>query len=236
MSIQSKHRYLNSFFITSILYLISSFFLFYVFADTIIIEEKPEEVKISIKHMMEQETTPVQPIETPPPEPEPKPEPVVEKKIEKPKKEKPVEQKKPVKEPIIKKQEIVETKSEVVPVPEPIQKPIVEEAPVKQQMSSEQTEDIKTLYLSKITQLIEKNKTYPKSAKRLNQTGKVYVTFIIEKNGEIKSCKIHKSSQFESLDNASLEILSKITKFNPIPEELNKNSWEITVPIVYKIN
>ncbi len=56
MSIQTKHRYLNSFFLTTILYLVASFFLFYVFADTLVIEEKkPEEVKISIKHMMTQQ-------------------------------------------------------------------------------------------------------------------------------------------------------------------------------------
>ena len=56
MSVQTKNRYLNSFFLTTILYLVASFFLFYVFADTIIVEEKkPEEIKISIKHMMTQQ-------------------------------------------------------------------------------------------------------------------------------------------------------------------------------------
>ena len=160
MSKQTKHRYLNSFFITTILYLVTSFFLFYVFADTLVEEKKPEEVKISIKQMMtQQEPTPIQPIS----------------------------------EPL----------SEATPPLEPV---------------------------------IEKNKTYPKTAKRLNQTGKVYVTFIITKDGRIKNCKIEKSSQFDSLDEASLEILTKIANFEAIPEELNKDSWEITVPIVYQIS
>ena len=237
MSKQTKHRYLNSFFITTILYLVASFFLFFVFADTLVIEEKkPEEVKISIKQMMTQEETiSVEPIVEPtpiePPAPEKKTETIVEKKIEKPKKEKHHE-KKHIKEPIV--QEIVETKPESTPI-QPIQKVPVEQTVVKQ-VDTVEIENIEAEYLSKIRNTIEKNKTYPKTAKRLNQTGKVYISFTISKNGEIKNYRIHKSSNFESLDDASLEILSKIKNFDSIPSELNKESWEITVPIVYKIN
>ena len=244
MSKQTKHRYLNSFFITSVLYLIASFFLFYVFADTLVIEEKkPEEVKISIKHMMtQQEPTPVQAIAEPIPEttPPPKPEPVVEKKMDKPKKEKRHEDKhierkhhefkKPKKEPI---QEVVRT--EVMPITQVIQKTPAENTPTKQ-IDTAQIENIEADYLSKIRNSIEKNKTYPKTAKRLNQTGKVYVTFTVTKDGGIKNCRIHKSSSFESLDEASLEIFAKIASFDSIPKELNKNDWEITVPIVYQMN
>ena len=237
MSKQTKHRYLNSFFITTILYLVASFFLFFVFADTLVIEEKkPEEVKISIKQMMTQEEPiSVEPIVEPtpiePPAPEKKTETIVEKKIEKPKKEKHHE-KKHIKEPIV--QEIVETKPESTPI-QPIQKVPVEQTVVKQ-VDTVEIENIEAEYLSKIRNTIEKNKTYPKTAKRLNQTGKVYISFTISKNGEIKNYRIHKSSNFESLDDASLEILSKIKNFDSIPSELNKESWEITVPIVYKIN
>ncbi len=237
MSKQTKHRYLNSFFITTILYLVASFFLFFVFADTLVIEEKkPEEVKISIKQMMTQEEPiSVEPIVEPtpiePPAPEKKTETIVEKKIEKPKKEKHHE-KKHIKEPIV--QEIVETKPESTPI-QPIQKVPVEQTVVKQ-VDTVQIENIEAEYLSKIRNIIEKNKTYPKIAKRLNQTGKVYISFTISKNGEIKNYRIHKSSNFERLDDASLEILSKIKNFDSIPSELNKESWEITVPIVYKIN
>lgn len=246
MSKQTKHRYLNSFFITSVLYLIASFFLFYVFADTLIEEKKPEEIKISIKHMMaQQEPTPVQPISEPVAQ-TPPPEPIIERKIDRPKKEKrhedksfehvKHEQKKFMKEPIINKvQEVAEIKNEVVSTPQHVQKASIEE-PIKQQIDSSQIENIEATYLSKIRHQIEKNKTYPKIAKRLNQTGKVYVTFIVAKDGRIKNCKIEKSSQFDSLDEASLETLIKIASFEAIPEELNKDSWEITVPIVYQIS
>ena len=244
MSKQTKHRYLNSFFITTILYLVASFFLFYVFADTLVEEKKPEEVKISIKQMMtQQESTPIQPTSEPISEITPPPEPVVEKKMDKPKKERKYEnkhhehKKHEPKRPIVeKKQEVTEIKSEVTPFAQAMQKAPEKESPTKQQIDSAQTENIEATYLSKIRHLIEKNKTYPKTAKRLNQTGKVYVTFIITKDGRIKNCRIERSSQFDSLDEASLETLMRIASFEAIPEELNKDSWEITVPIVYQIS
>ena len=58
---------------------------------------------------------------------------------------------------------------------------------------------------------------------------------MITKDGKIKNCKILKGSEFESLDQAALEILLNIANFEPIPNELNKESWEITVPIIYQI-
>jgi protein TonB len=117
----------------------------------------------------------------------------------------------------------------------PIDKAIVEEV-VTKQIDTTQIQSIEDAYLSKIRSEIEKNKTYPKVAKRLNQTGKVYITFLVTKDGVIKNCRINKSSNFESLDEASLETLMKIANFEAIPKELNKESWEITVPIVYQIS
>ena len=55
-----------------------------------------------------------------------------------------------------------------------------------------------------------KKKTYPKIAKRLNHTGKVHVTFTITKRWKNKKLKLHKSTEFESLNQAALEILKQL--------------------------
>ena len=179
--------------------------------------------------------------------PEPKPEPIVEKVIEKPleiikplpktkseniikheeKKEKKVIQEKPLQ------------KVEEIKTPEPM-KPQIQEQSSQENIQKEvvdlnKIEALENEYLSKLRYLIEKNKIYPNSAKRLNQMGKVHLSFVISKDGQIKNAKILKDSSFKRLDEAALEILSKINKFEPIPEKLNKNSWEITVPIIYEI-
>lgn len=241
MSTQTKYRYANSFFITTVLYLIASFFLFYVFADTIIIEEeKKEEIKtISLQHVALVEEQKIIRPEPTPTEPEIKPEPILEpvvekpikKKIEKPKEHVKKEHKKPI-------EKIVEKQVESIPTPiqnTPIEK--IETVPdvTKTVLSENEKENIEAEYLSKIRHKIEKNKNYPKIAKRLNHTGKVHVTFTITKDGRIKSCKLHKSTEFESLNQAALEIFETIISFEPIPEKLNKENWEITIPIVYQL-
>lgn len=225
-------RYLNSFFITMVLYLFAVFFFFFLFADSVIIPEKEERI-ISINHIKvaQQQPTPQERVSEP--EKEVEPEPIVEKKIYKPKKEKRHEEKrheekkseykKPIQEPI--KQIVEEPKEEVVPNIKP-----VENTPI-----SNEIESIEALYLSQLRAKIEKNKVYPNSAKRLNQKGKVYVTFTLSKDGQITNIKISKSSDFDKLDEAALKILVDIKEIEAIPKELNKSSWEITVPIVYQI-
>jgi len=181
-----------------------------------------------------------------------KPEPVVEPVIEKPVEIKPLpktesknKNKQVKKKEHHKKEKKVEKK---------VEKKIEEIKEVKQEIKEvvplESSSDIKSVekdidpslkdaleneYLAKIRMLIEKNKIYPKSAKRLNQMGKVHVCFVVSKDGQIKNIRIVKKSSFEKLDEAAIEILTKISNFEPIPEKLNKNSWEITVPIVYQI-
>ena len=189
-------------------------------------------------------------IKKPEPKVEPVVEPIVEKIIEKPlpetksknivkqekKKEKKIKEVKKVEKKVLKEvektQEVkVEQKAEPQ-VQELASKEVLKQ---KDTIDPSQIEALEDEYLSKLRYLIEKNKIYPQSAKRLNQMGKVHVCFVISKDGQIKDVKVVKDSNYKRLNEAALEILAKINRFEPIPEKLNKNSWEITVPIVYQI-
>ena len=189
-------------------------------------------------------------IKKPEPKVEPVIEPIVEKIIEKPlpetksknivkqekKKEKKIKEVKKVEKKVLKEvektQEVkVEQKAEPQ-VQELASKEVLKQ---KDTIDPSQIEALENEYLSKLRYLIEKNKIYPQSAKRLNQMGKVHVCFVISKDGQIKDVKVVKDSNYKRLNEAALEILAKINRFEPIPEKLNKNSWEITVPIVYQI-
>ncbi|MFX4233917.1 energy transducer TonB [Aliarcobacter butzleri] len=226
------NRYLNSFFITSGVYFIASFFLFFVFADMLITPPAKEEIvtKISLNSVSIVEP---QPIVEPTPEPIVEPQPVIEKpkpvknKPEKPKKE----HKKPV-EKIVQKEEVAEVVAAVPPPPKTEPKEEVSAPTINQN----QIDTIETKYLAKVRATIEKNKIYPKAAKRLNQTGKVNVNFDILKNGEIRNVKVLGKSSFAKLDEASIELLIKISNFDEIPEELKKSVWNVTIPIDYSIN
>jgi protein TonB len=153
---------------------------------------------------------------------------VKKKKIHKKKLEKVVEKK--VKKEI---KEIKEVKQEIKEVTPQISSSDIKS--VKKELDPSLKDALENEYLAKIRMIIEKNKIYPKSAKRLNQMGKVNICFVITKNGDIQNVRIVKKSSFERLDEAAIGILTKINNFEPIPEKLNKNSWEITVPIVYQI-
>jgi protein TonB len=174
-----------------------------------------------------------QPVVEPTPEPIVEPQPVVEKpkpvknKPEKPKKE----HKKPV-EKVVQKEEVAEV---VEAVPPPTKTPPKEEVSAPS-INQNQIDTIETKYLAKVRATIEKNKIYPKAAKRLNQTGKVNVNFDILKSGEIRNVKVLGKSSFAKLDEASIELLIKISNFDEIPEELKKSVWNVTIPIDYSIN
>ncbi|WP_323669335.1 TonB family protein [Aliarcobacter butzleri] len=226
------NRYLNSFFITSGVYFIAAFFLFFVFADMLITPPAKEEIvtKISLNSVSIIEP---QPVVEPIPEPIVEPQPIIEKpkpvknKPEKPKKE----HKKPV-EKVVQKEEVAEV---VEAVPPPTKTPPKEEVSAPT-INQNQIDTIETKYLAKVRATIEKNKIYPKAAKRLNQTGKVNVNFDILKNGEIRNVKVLGKSSFAKLDEASIELLIKISNFDEIPEELKKSVWNVTIPIDYSIN
>ncbi|MCT7563726.1 TonB family protein [Aliarcobacter butzleri] len=230
------NRYLNSFFITSGVYFIAAFFLFFVFADMLITPPAKEEIvtKISLNSVSIVEP---QPVIEPTPEPIVEPQPIIEKpkpvknKPEKPKKEHKKSVEKPV-EKVVQKEEVAEVVAAVPPPPKTEPKEEVS-APT---MNQNQIDTIETKYLAKVRATIEKNKIYPKAAKRLNQTGKVNVNFDILKSGEIRNVKVLGKSSFAKLDEASIELLIKISNFDEIPEELKKSVWNVTIPIDYSIN
>lgn len=154
------------------------------------------------------------------------------KKVEK------AEKKETLKKETLKKEKTAKDNEEILKenVLEQITKKIVKTKVVEKLIPVETLKAIENKYFQKIQELIEKNKKYPKIAKRLNQSGEIYLNFTIYKNGQIANIKITKSSNFRRLNKAAIEIMSEIEKFDPIPDELNKDIWNITVPIVYKIN
>ena len=222
MSKQTKHRYFSSFFITTILYLIGTIFLFYAFADILIVEEKKqEELKISLSHVMvQQEQTSAQPVSEPIIEPEPLvevPTPI-KKKIEKPKKEN--IQKKVVKEPIIEKNQNF---------PEPKQNTLVEE----KQLNTKPQIDEKKEYLDKnlalIRSLINENVKYPSKAKKLSIEGIVVVKFKILEDGSVQNIQIIEGHTL--LRSSTIEAIEEASKSFPKSEI----SIEIQIPIEYKL-
>ena len=242
-------RYLNSFFITSFIYLILAVMFINVISEISLETKKEEEesiTKISLNSVAIQKVEEV----TKEIEKEIVPEPIIEKIVEKPA-PKVIEKPKKVEKKIVKQEKPIE---KVVEKPAPkvvekenenIEKMAVaeqneistkQESIIQSNSNNERNKNLESEYLAKVKNKIEKNKVYPKVAKRLNQTGKVIVSFDILKDGKITNIKIIHKSKFEKLDEASIELLTNIGFFEAIPNELNKTVWNIQIPINYQIN
>lgn len=89
------------------------------------------------------------------------------------------------------------------------------------------------MVLARLTALQE----YPALAKSLGEEGTVLVRFTIAASGEIQPVNILESSGSDSLDKAALAIFSEGLAYRlpPIPAELKKQHWTMTVPIRYQL-
>ena len=241
-------RYLNSFFITSFIYLILAVMFINVISEISLETKKEEEsiTKISLNSVAIQKVEEV----TKEIEKEIVTEPIIEKIVEKPA-PKVIEKPKKVEKKIVKQEKPIE---KIVEKPAPkvvekenenIEKMAVaeqneistkQESIIQSNSNNERNKNLESEYLAKVKNKIEKNKVYPKVAKRLNQTGKVIVSFDILKDGKVTNIKIIDKSKFEKLDEASIELLTNIGFFEAIPNELNKTVWNIQIPINYQIN
>ena len=140
---------------------------------------------------------------------------------EKPLEQKPLEQK-PVEQKIVQKtQETLKEQPQKVQKSEP-------------KLSAAESKNIKNKYLGALYASIDKLKVYPKNAKRLGQSGTVKVKFTVLKDGTITNISLGESCGFAILDDAAKKILITLAKTAPIPKELDEESLNISVPVVYE--
>ncbi|WP_294964017.1 energy transducer TonB [Sulfurimonas sp.] len=91
----------------------------------------------------------------------------------------------------------------------------------------------KNIYLSELAVWIKKHLKYPRQARRMNQEGVVEISFIITKQGDIKSVEIGSPCPYKRLNAAAKSLLVKLNRFKPLPENLDR--WELNVPIIYAL-
>lgn len=147
---------------------------------------------------------------------------------------------KPVQEPIKTVQTPVSV-SVPVPLSEPLSVPVVSKTPAvaalpkpapvvaRPEPKPEPKKEYSYPYQEKVQSILEGRKNYPKNAKKLKQQGEVKLSFDLTPSGEAKSIMITKSSGFNSLDEAAIELVRSSASLFPKPEE----SVKINLPIEY---
>jgi len=205
-----------------------------------------------------EQSPPEQPVaaEPPPPEPEPTPEPAPPK----PEEPQPTPELETVEAPA--ETENLVAKVDKDPASNlPEQPPATEQSPAKEALSSAlppqastsnqansrptQTKSGKTGkggkpgaangYLGDLMGWLRKHKKYPPELKKKKQQGVVEVKFSIDRNGELLSSAIHKTSGNPLLDEAALQMLAAASPMPSIPEALDRDTLTLVIPVEYSL-
>ena len=172
------------------------------------IKPAPERIKTLPKKELEPEPTPVQNIR---PEPEPT-------------------QAKPPSPPS------VITAAPKVDAPPIITAPPPPPEPPKKIEPSQ--DDIKAAlgqYSSTLGRAIAKHKQYPKIAQIRGWQGDCLLDLKLDGSGNVLSASVKKSSGHEALDNQALEMARKAAPFPAPPDVLRDRSFNLTVPVSFKL-
>ena len=210
-------------------------------------KEKPIELNIELMPAKKPEPVaapqPVLPIEPPKPEVI-KPEPI--KKIIEPKLKpitKPIEAPSPITqtEPIAQPTEtkatpnIMAAEPTADSTPTAVVAPPVAEIAKPIEASPAEVDNALGEYGSLLGHAIAKHKSYPKIAQMRGWQGDVLLDLKLDGNGNVLSAKIKQGSGFEVLDKQALEMVRKASPFPAPPQALRSRSFNITVPVSFKL-
>ena len=145
----------------------------------------------------------------------------------------------------VEKKQLTKTTQKLVPAPKQFLKEVlstpanansvVDQSLTQETASSSEVSNAKTTYLAIITQIIYRHKRYPRQAYSLNQEGLVIISLKLNKDGEILDLSVIKEAPYRILNEASLDTISAIHRFPPIPDELGVPELTLRIPIEYKI-
>jgi periplasmic protein TonB len=115
-----------------------------------------------------------------------------------------------------------------VPPPQP-------EPPKKVEPSEADISNALGQYGGTLGRAIAKHKSYPKIAQMRGWQGECLLDLKIDGSGNVISANVKESSGHESLDNQALEMVRKASPFPAPPEALRGRSFNITVPVSFKL-
>ena len=86
-----------------------------------------------------------------------------------------------------------------------------------------------------LMKFIQKNVKYPAIAKEYNITGKVYVSFIVDKQGKVTNVKIVRGVD-KNLDGEALRVVSALPNYKPGKQRGKPVRVMFTIPINFTLN
>lgn len=155
----------------------------------------------------------------PPPEP-PKPKPEAKKEAPKPKPEKP----KPP-HPVV-AQPVPQAPVAAPPAPAPAPAPVAAAPAPSRAVPTWQ---------GRLLSHLERHKRYPRAAQARRQEGVAQVRFVIDREGNVLSVQLDRSSGVSALDEETVEMVRRASPLPAPPEEMAKDRIELVVPVQFFI-
>ncbi|MCF6323229.1 MAG: TonB family protein [Gammaproteobacteria bacterium] len=196
----------------------------------------PEQtLRVSLLATIAETTTAAEPVTPPPqkktapstppkPRPKPEPEPVFQKPAP-PLEPEPVIEPTPLPEPLP-----LEAAPEMEEAPVPVAEPSpVEPMPVPLSASA------MAEYEQLLVAWLEKQKKYPKRAKRMRIEGEGLLRILINRSGQAQKITLEQRTGNRLLDKAVLEMAARANPFPPMPENDLRQTLEFIVPVVFAL-
>lgn len=101
--------------------------------------------------------------------------------------------------------------------------------------SSSSPPSVLSMYLSDLHRHIDGRKVYPSLSKRLGETGKVLLSLIVLRNGDIQSIEVKSASTFSRLNDAALKTVSALKRYKPLPDAFGDDRLVVDVPIEFSL-
>ncbi len=90
-------------------------------------------------------------------------------------------------------------------------------------------------YLAELQRAIIRHQRYPEQARREGRQGSATLSFVLLGDGRFDKVRVAQSSGDRDLDQAAIESLQRLGRFRPIPLELGRDRWPLSVVIRFNL-
>lgn len=91
-------------------------------------------------------------------------------------------------------------------------------------------------YTSRLLAHLNRHKQYPRAARMARMQGAVMLHFVMDAQGWVKLCEIHKSSGHASLDAEALAMVARAQPLPPLPADFPTKTLDAVVPVEFFLN